>query len=143
MNRLDSISMELADAFSNGDKATLTTALFFACAHVAKENGIGGAEADSALELIRAGKHDLVLSEKMTELSDLFDDRYFNLTDEAEEEPLLPGALENFFRARAASALAFSLDAAQPMAEALYEAISACSKPDDLIAGVRQILSTR
>ena len=140
MSRLITISSDLASAFAGSEPAAQVAVLHFACAHAVNENGLTGSDVDQALEAVQAAKLDPVLSKKLNDLSETYDDRYFALTDEGGESPLLPGALENFLRARAASALAFSLDTAQSPSEALYEAISASPDRDSLIAALRRML---
>lgn len=131
--------MDLAHSFKFSSEATKAEALYFACSDVVHESGLAGREISNALENIRAGAIDNSLSQSMHDLSKVYDDRYFELTSDDEDEPLKSGALENFMKARAASALAFGLESGQSL-EALYEAISASAARDNLIARIQQML---
>lgn len=139
MDRLESISRHLAHSFKFSSEATKAEALYFACSDAVGESGLDGREISNALENIRAGTIDNSLSQSMHDLSKAYDDKYFELTSDDAEEPLQSGALENFMKARAASALAFGLESGQS-SEALYEAISASSNRDNIIARIQQML---
>ena len=139
MSRLNSISTRLANSFSASFEANRLAAVHFACSRAVRENALGGDHIDQALEAIQTGKSDPILRKRMDDLSAAYDGKYFELIDEEGEAPLLEGALENFQKARAASALAFGLTA-DHLDDALYEAISATSERDSLMASLQQML---
>lgn len=142
ISRLNSISSDLATAFVGGNQAVKIAALYFACLHAVRENVLEGSEVEQALDSIRTGRYDSNLSERLSEISNSFDEMYFEWIDANGQFPPKANALSNFLRARAASALAFGLDAQQPPVEAMYEAISASSDRDSLIADLLRILTT-
>lgn len=139
MDRLETVSNDLASSFKLSSDATKAKTLYFACFHAVRDSGLVGREVSEALEDIRVGKSDARLSKTMHDLSKVYDDKYFELTSDGEDGPLLPGALENFIKARTASALGFGLESDQ-QSDSLYEAVSASSNREGLITDILHML---
>jgi hypothetical protein len=135
--RLDSKAPALADIFRNSTPEKQRRAAVVACEAALFIVGLNGAEADEALRALRDGRlGNASLRERLTALSARLDDEYFRVNEECEASKK-PEALALFARARAASALAFSLsDDSTQLHEAIYEAMSAVSDDPSEVARV-------
>ena len=143
LSRLDSISPELSELFRQGSEMQRLSAVSAACEKVVQGTGLAGPEIDIALASIKSGGiAPEGLAGELSALSEGFDDRYFELSDEDQDDPLLPGALPFFQKARAASSLAFVVSSDNgALVEALYEAIAAIENRQDVLGLVGAILS--
>jgi hypothetical protein len=131
MARLESLSLEAAEALRTTSHAARVRATALACEAAVKDAALSG-ESDivEALTALRSGEpHAGGLRERVEALAGRFDDEYFAL---AESESAAQGeeALEAFSKARAVAALAFALKGnVKDLQEAVYEAALAVSDP--------------
>jgi len=100
-------------------------------------------EVDDALALLRRdvpGSSDM--QQKLDRLAAELDERYFVLS--ADTDNITPEAFVMFQKARAAAALAFALSPnGEQLHEAIYEAISASSDPDEAAQAAEAVLRAK
>ena len=141
MNRLDSVSLTLAEGFRRATPGQQREAARVACELVASQVELEGEGVAAALHQLRhGGAPDPALRPPLEALAARLDDAYF-LLDEDGDAAKKPEALRLFSKARAASALAFALceDAGQ-LHEALYEAVSAVDAAEHVVQRVAEAL---
>lgn len=111
-----------------------------ACEVAAVHAELDGDPVQAALRALRAdGDVDQALRQRLEELATRLDDEYFAL----DQQGGAPKAdvLALFFKARAASALAFAVAAdAEQLHDAFYEAIAAVEDPSELIRRTTEAL---
>ena len=82
------------------------------------------------------------MQEKLLRLAAQLDERYFSLSDNTEN--ITPEAFVMFQKARAAEALALALSPdTEQLPEAIYEAISASSDPDEAAKAAEAMLRAK
>jgi hypothetical protein len=139
--RLDSVAPQVANRFRLAASNARRQATLLACEHCVAATGLSGADVERALEVLRsAALPSPGLRHRLEALAAELDEEYFRI-DEDDAPGRKPEALRAFSKARAASALAFSLtenDAC--LHEAIYEAIAAIETPAPLVSLVDKVL---
>jgi hypothetical protein len=136
ISRLETISSSLSQMFEQGSEVQQRKAVRAACSKAVSDVNLTGSEIEMALQLIASGVGDPDLHDKLNAIAGEFDEKYFDLTDDADNTQELSDAQEltkaasaHFQKARAVAALAYGVsDNRNDLREALYEAISAGAK---------------
>ncbi|HEX5997988.1 MAG TPA: hypothetical protein VFZ16_01120 [Hyphomicrobiaceae bacterium] len=137
IERLETLSRTLSEAFRQAGDTRRRGAVLLACEIAVAEAGLVGKAVDKALETLRQGGSDAAVCLAIEGLSDCFDDAYFGLLNDEGVGTSTPEALVQFRKARAAAALAFALSPAPDApAEALYEALSATDNHAEVIKAI-------
>lgn len=141
--RLDAKAPAMADAFRNATLEKQKLAALAACESIVPIVGLdANDEVSSALRALRAGASEPTVRERLATLSERFDDEYFVLEEDANEDAKAE-ARRFFAKARGASAIVFALSAdTTQLHEAIYEALSALADdPARVVRAVEQALS--
>jgi hypothetical protein len=131
ISRFETTSPSLVDAYRQASRNQRRRAALGMCLFALEQAGLRCREIDDALALLRrdvSGSSDM--RQKLDRLTEELDEQYFRLSDNTEN--ITPEAFVMFQKARAAAALAFALSPhGEQLHEAIYEAISASSHPDE------------
>jgi hypothetical protein len=131
ISRFETESPSLVEAYRQAKHDQRRRAVLAMCLFAVEQAGLQSGEVDDALALLRRdvpGSSDM--QQKLDRLAAELDERYFVLS--ADTDNITPEAFVMFQKARAAAALAFALSPnGEQLHEAIYEAISASSDPDE------------
>src|SRR5437868_3067467 len=125
MNRLETISSDLAIQLQSATEAKQRAAALAACEFALAHAKIASPVIDEAVQRL---SRNLLTAENIAQIESLaarLDQEYFDLQEAAEEGHAAPAAyLERFSEARAVAALVFACkeDAPEAAADAIYEA---------------------
>lgn len=138
--RLDSVAPIVAERFRVASSTKRREATAVACEHAVVCANLIAPEVNQALAVLRGtAAPDDRLRHQLEILAARLDDEYFQ-TSETDGVTLPQDAVRLFSKARAASALAFSLASDAELHEALYEAIAAFDDPHELMHLIERIL---
>jgi len=141
MFRLDSRSPELAGDFRAASEAARRKAASIASEMAVSATDLESDDAEQALQLLRRG--DAVgqtLVERLRRTAEALDDEYLTLDEEGGQASKWR-ALEVFWRARAASALALAArGGANDLHESIYEALVAMRDSEELVSALTKAL---
>lgn len=141
--RLATISRALADAFQRAPAALRRDAVREACGAAVRSAGLATLEVEAALGALRSGAPaaDAALAAALRVVATRFDEAYLELAESGLEEDRR-AALALFTKARAASALAYSVGGdGEQLHEALYEAAMTTDDPSPLAAMLLALLA--
>ncbi len=132
--RLDSVSPTLAESFRRASPANRRQAARVACELAVSSAGLTDPEVAASLDALCAGAPaEASLRAELERLADRFDDEYLRLEEDGDHAEKSE-ALRLFWKARAASALAFALSGDDAkLHEAIYEALAAMADPSELV----------
>jgi hypothetical protein len=143
VSRFETESPSLVEAYRQANHDQRRRAVLAMCLFAVEQAGLQSGEVDDALALLRRdvlGSSDM--QQKLDRLAAELDERYFVLS--ADTDNITPEAFVMFQKARAAAALAFALSPnGEQLHEAIYEAISASSDPDEAAQAAEAVLRAK
>jgi len=147
--RLESLDREVAAIIRDATEDRQRAACLAACEYAVQRSGFDAPLVHGILADLRSKRlPPPLLRVAVEKLADQFEDDYLTAQEEWEEESGAAGdpptaIQENFERARAAAALAFSAlpDACEAALEAVYEAAAATDEPKKLLTIVYHIIA--
>jgi len=143
ISRFETESPSLVEAYRQASHDQRRRAVLAMCLFAVEQAGLQSGEVDDALALLRRdvpGSSDM--QQKLDRLAAELDERYFVLS--ADTDNITPEAFVMFQKARAAAALAFALSPnGEQLHEAIYEAISASSDPDEATQAAAAVLRAK
>jgi hypothetical protein len=143
ISRFETTSPSLVDAYRQASHDQRRRAALAMCLFALEQVGLQSREVDDALALLRRdvpGSSDM--QQKLDRFAAELDEQYFRLSDNTEN--ITPEAFVMFQKARAAAALAFALSPnGDQLHEAIYEAISASSDPDEATQAAEAMLRAK
>jgi hypothetical protein len=139
--RLNSLSESLVESLRQADESHRRQVELTACLMAVSSVGIRGDEIDAAIGMLSCGgERSATVRSKLQALSEQADEEYFQLRAEARR--MTPDVALLFRKARAFSALAFSLSPdSKHLYEVVYEAICASENRTEAIRIVENALS--
>src|SRR5258708_17636437 len=84
ISRLETISSSLSQMFEQGSEVQQRKAVRAACSKAVSDVNLTGNEIEMALQLIASGVGDPDLHDKLNAIAGEFDEKYFDLTDDAD-----------------------------------------------------------
>jgi hypothetical protein len=143
VGRWGTIGVDLGDLIDHATPVQQRAAVAAAAILAAERTGLTDEPVPEAIELLRAGRIDAGLRNRLVELADDIDDQAFDKQDEVDEGRAEYSDHQAIFRrARAATALAVAMeeDAREAAAEGIYEAYHALGSDSGAIdAAIRSI----
>lgn len=143
ISRFETESPTLVEAYRQATHDQRQRAALAMCLCALEQSGLQSGEVDDALAVLRRGVLESGnMKQKLDRLAAELDERYFVLSDDTDN--ITPEAFVMFQKARAAAALAFALSPnGEQLHEAIYEAISASSDPDEATRAAEAMLRAK